>query len=40
MKCRVRTLASASVLFSAVRCSSVQTPMDVSRLGQVPAVSG
>lgn len=40
MKCRVRTLGFAIVLLSMARCSSAQTPMDVSRLEQIPAVSG
>lgn len=40
MRWRVRTLGFAFVLLSVVCGSSAQTPMDVSRLGQIPAVSG
>jgi putative aminopeptidase len=40
MKWRVRTLGSTIGLFSVVCWSSAQTPMDVSRLEQIPAVSG
>ncbi|HEV2197073.1 MAG TPA: M20/M25/M40 family metallo-hydrolase [Candidatus Acidoferrum sp.] len=40
MKWRVRTLGSVMVLLSAACCSSAQTAMDVSRLEQIPAVSG
>ena len=37
---RVRTVVSAIVLFSMPCCSRAQTSMDVSRLEQIPAVSG
>ena len=40
MKWRVRTLGFAVVLLSMACCSSAQTPMDVSHLEQIPAVSG
>ncbi|HKW34270.1 MAG TPA: M20/M25/M40 family metallo-hydrolase [Candidatus Acidoferrum sp.] len=40
MRQRVRTLGSAIVLLSIACCSSAQTPIDVSRLEQIPAVSG
>src|SRR5215831_14882344 len=42
MRQRVRTLtlSSAVVLLALACCSSAQTPMAVSRLGQIPAVSG
>lgn len=40
MKWRVRTLGLAVVLLSMARGSSAQTPLDVSRLEQIPAVSG
>src|SRR5437660_9179451 len=40
MKC-LRTLGSALVLLAIAWCSTAQTPMmDVSRLAQIPAVSG
>jgi putative aminopeptidase len=40
MKWRFRTLGSTIVLLSMARCSSAQTPIDISRLEQIPAVSG
>ena len=40
MKQRVRTLGSAIVLLLTACCLSAQTPMNVSRLEQIPAVSG
>jgi len=40
MRQRVRTLGCAVVLLLMACCSSAQAPMDVSRLEQIPAVSG
>ena len=40
MKWRVRTLVSTFGLFSVVCCSRAQSLIDVSRLEQIPAVSG
>jgi putative aminopeptidase FrvX len=40
MKWRVRTLGSAVIFLSMARASSAQTPIDFSRLEQIPAVSG
>ena len=41
MKWCLRTLGSALVLLAIACCSTAQTPMmDVSRLAQIPAVSG
>ena len=40
MRQSVRTLGFAVVLLSVGRCASAQTPMDLSRLDQIPAVSG
>ena len=40
MRQRVRTLGSAIVLLSMACCSDAQTPMDVLRLEQIPAVTG
>jgi len=37
---RIRTLGSAVALLAIACCSDAQTPMDVSRLAQIPAVSG